>query len=225
GAAPVAADTQLGIQGLVLSGRHLQPGHDVSGSGGGALLELNERWPGAQLHLEGIPVIDAAQPTSSSFGSPRQKIGLFNGTLRFPLDGHGRVWAGFGLGVIAQRTTYSDYSEEVDESRLIGTRYDLFARLPLSKRHFVEANFADMPFMTGTVHAFSLRFRGSFSQKETAAETDASAAFGWSGGAMEFLAGLRSINYSANYVYGRPADRNVGFGPTLEARYGFGRVR
>jgi len=39
GAAPVAADTQLGIQGLVLSGRHLQPGHDVSGSGSGALLE------------------------------------------------------------------------------------------------------------------------------------------------------------------------------------------
>src|SRR5476649_800363 len=90
------ADTQIGIQGLSISGGHFENGNDVHGSALGAFIEITQRWKNLRLHLEGIPVVDGARAKSDRFGTITQSFGLFNGVLSVPVDRGGRFWAGIG---------------------------------------------------------------------------------------------------------------------------------
>jgi hypothetical protein len=98
------ADTQIGMQGIDISGRHFENTNNVSGSGLGAFFEVTQRWRMLRLHFEGIPVVDTAHATSDRYGALTQTFGLFNGVASIPIGRSGRYWAGIGTGIVAQRT-------------------------------------------------------------------------------------------------------------------------
>lgn len=228
--AAVGADTQFGVQGLSISGGHFENGNDVRGSALGAFIEITQRWKGLRLHLEGIPVIDGAHAKSDRYGAITQSFGLFNGVVSVPVDRRGRYWAGIGSGIVAQRTPQLNYPfvgrNQVNMSRLAGTRYELRGSWRSPHATFFEASVADQPHMRGpdflNVSIAGLDFERS--KGENARMLDVSTGYGIQRGPVEYLMGLRWVNFSANFVDGRAADRNVGFGPTFEVRYSlFGR--
>ena len=224
--AAVHADTQIGIQGLSISGGHFENNNNVRGSAAGAFIEVTQRWRNLRVHLEGIPVVDGAHATSDRFGALTQSFGLFNGVVSVPVDRIGRYWAGIGSGIVAQRTPQLNYPfigrNQVNSSRLAGTRYELRGSWRSRNATFFETSVDDQPHMRGPdflrVSVAGLAFERS--KGENARMLDVSTAYGIVRGPMEYALGPRWINFSANFDDGRAADRNVGFGPTFEVRYG-----
>ncbi|HVA38792.1 MAG TPA: hypothetical protein VNJ51_14385 [Candidatus Dormibacteraeota bacterium] len=220
-----APRTTLGVQALALSGFHREPGYDQSGSGIAALLEFTQRFSRVELHLEGIPVVTTtAHATSQEFGATAPALGVFSATGRIALDRHRRIWIGAGATIINQRTPLPAM-QRTAESRLAGGRYELLARLPARNAHVVELEIGVIPRMFGTDHfLFDDPTHPPINKDEHAAETDVSAAYGVRRGRNEYLVGVRSINFSADFSRpGDAADRNVAFGLTFEARFGLGR--
>jgi hypothetical protein len=219
-ASPAIADTQVGLQGLVLAGTHGAPSGSYSGVGEGALLELDQTWPSVQLHLEGIPNI-ATATVKTQGGSVTATIGLFTASARFRLDRNSRYWAGIGDEVLNQQTPFVGLGI-VDASRLAGTRFELDGRFPISQSRFIETDFGAIPRLSGNATQLTVFANGLssvLSGAETASMIDLGAAYGIRAGRIEYLYGLRAINFAAKFEDGREADRNVGVGLTAEIRY------
>jgi hypothetical protein len=218
-AAPARCDTQVGIQAFVLSGKHTEPKVSISGAGAGALFQVDQRWQSMELHLEGIPTV-ATATVNFQDGPATANIGVFDATLRFKVDKLGRLWLGAGSQIYAQQTPVVSLNQ-VNASRLAGSRYEIITRLPLRSNRFVEAQLAGMPHLSGIVYqttTFSSQFRTVASAPETASMIDLTAAYGIRHGKTEYLFGVRSINFTATFPSGREADRNVGAGLTAEVR-------
>jgi hypothetical protein len=221
----VHADTQLGLQGLAISGHHFENSNNVQGSGAGAFIEITQRWKMLRVHLEGIPVVDAAHAQSSRYGSLTQSFGLFNGVVSVPVERSSHLWAGIGTGLVAQRTPQYNYPflgrNQVNSSRLAGTRYELRGMWRDQHASFFEASIDDQPHMRGpdflNVSVAGVAFQRR--KGEDARMLDFSSDYGIVRGHMEYALGLRWVNFSANFTDGSAADRNVGFGPTFEVRY------
>ncbi|HKW44299.1 MAG TPA: hypothetical protein VJN22_01495 [Candidatus Eremiobacteraceae bacterium] len=220
------ADTLVGLQGIVLSGHHFEPGNDVQGSGAGGFIEITQRWKNVHVHLEGIPVVDTARAASDRYGAITQSFGLFNGVVSVPLERRRHLWAGIGTGLVAQRTPQFNYPfvgrNQVNSSRLAGTRYELSGNWRSQKNAtFFEASIDDQPHMRGpdflNVSVAGVAFERS--KGEEARMLDTSTAFGIVRGHVEYAVGLRWVNFSSNFTDGDAADRNVGIGPTFEVRY------
>jgi hypothetical protein len=224
--AAVCADTKIGLQGLVISGSHFENANNVQGSGAGAFFEITQRWKMVRVHLEGIPVVDTAHARSDRYGALTQSFGLFNGVVSVPIERSQHLWAGIGTGIVAQRTPQFNYPfvgrNQVNSSRLAGTRYELHGDWRTHNATFIESSVADQPHMRGpdflNVSVAGVAFERS--KGEDARMLDVSTAYGIDRGHMEYALGVRWVNFSANFDDGRAADRNVGFGPTFEVRYG-----
>jgi hypothetical protein len=221
-ARPCTADTAIGVQALALSGHHYDPGNNLNGSGAGALFEITQRWKAVRIYVEGIPVVDTAHTVSPRYGPLTQSFGLFNAVASARLDRGGHFWAGIGSGILAQRTPFLNYPfngwDQVNASRLAGARYELQTFWPSRGPTFWDLSLAGVPRMHGTDY-LTVNFPGGVihrSEGETAALTDIAADYGIRHGRFEYSLGLRWINFSANFVTGRAADRNVGAGPTLK---------
>ena len=221
----VRADTQLGLQGLAISGHHFENTNNVQGSGAGAFIEITQRWKMLRVHLEGIPVVDAAHAQSSRYGSLTQSFGLFNGVVSVPVERSSHLWAGIGTGMVAQRTPQYNYPflgrNQVNSSRLAGTRYELRGIWQSHNATFFESSIDDQPHMRGpdflNVSVAGIAFQRR--KGEVARMLDLSSDYGIVRGHVEYALGLRWVNFSANFTDGSAADRNVGFGPTFEVRY------
>ena len=219
------ADTQIGMQGIEISGRHFENTNNVSGSGLGGFFEITQRWRMLRVHLEGIPVVDTAHATSDRYGALTQNFGLFNGVASIPVGRSGRYWAGIGTGIVAQRTPQFNFPyigrNQVNSSRLAGTRYELHGEWRSQNATFFETNLDVEPHMRGPDHLNVSVAGVAFerSKGEDARMLDFSSAFGIVRGPYEYALGLRFVNFSANFADGNAADRNVGFGPTFEVRY------
>jgi hypothetical protein len=219
---PARADTQFGVQAIVLSGTHYQPKGDVSGTGTGALIRFDERWRSVQLHLEGFPSVGTATVDTPS-GPVKASIGLFAASARFRIDRSGNLWAGIGTEVLAQQTPQLGLGK-IDASRLAGTRYEIFSELSIKSRHFVETQIAVMPHLSGIVYetrtAPSSIFR-SGNRDETASMVDIATSYGIRSKSFDYLVGVHMLNFAATFASGREADRNVGAGLTAEIRAHF----
>jgi len=221
-AAPAHADAQFGIQAIVLSGTHFEPKGDVSGTGTAAFIRFDERWRSVQLHLEGFPAVGTATVDTRA-GPVKASIGLFAATARFRMDRSGSLWAGIGTEVLAQQTPQVGLGK-VDASRLAGTRYEIVNTFPIKSLHFVEAQFAVMPHLSGIVYetrTAPIALAYSISGAETASMIDMSAAYGVRHGKLDYLFGVHAINFAAKFFDGREADRNVGAGFSAEVRMHF----
>ena len=214
-ASQASADTQLGIQLIALSGTHFEPKENVSGTGFAGFIQLDQRWPSVQLHLEGIPSVGTAVVNAAT-GPVRATLGMFSASARFRLDPAGRIWLGGGSQVLAQRTPQAGLSK-IDASRLAGSRYELLGVFPVGTLagRFIETDFAAMPHLSGVVYetrTAPFYDRYTVNVAETAGMTDLSLAYGVERGRLEYLVGGRSINFAARFADGREADRNVGAG-------------
>jgi hypothetical protein len=221
----VLADTQIGLQGLAISGHHFENTNNVQGTGAGAFFEITQRWKMLRIHLEGIPVVDTTHAQSNRYGPLTQTFGLFNGVVSVPIERSSRLWAGIGTGIVAQRTPQYNYPflgrNQVNSSRLAGTRYELRGSWRTQNATFFETSIADQPHMRGpdfldvSVAGVAIeRTKG-----EDARMLDLSSDYGIVRGHLEYALGLRWVNFSSNFSDGKAADRNVGFGPTFEVRY------
>lgn len=209
------ADTELGIQAIVLSGTHFETKEDVSGTGFAGFIQFDQRWKAVQIHVEGIPSVGTALVNTPT-GQVRATLGMFSASARFRVDRAGTLWVGAGTQVLAQRTPQAGIST-IDASRLAGTRYELFGEFPtgVRKSHFFETDFAVMPHLSGILDQTRTapRFeRFSASAPETAGMTDLSFAYGITRGRCDYLGGVRAFNFAAKFPDGREADRNVGSG-------------
>jgi hypothetical protein len=219
------ADTQIGLQGLVISGHHFENTNNVQGSGAGAFLEITQRWKMLRVHLEGVPVVDTAHAQSDRYGPLTQNFGLFNGVVSVPIERSSRLWAGIGTGLVAQRTPQYNYPflgrNQVNSSRLAGTRYELRGSWRTRNATFFETSIDDQPHMRGpdVVNVSGAGVAIQQSRGEDARMLDVSSDYGIVRGHLEYALGLRWVNFSANFTDGRAADRNVGIGPTFEVRY------
>jgi hypothetical protein len=219
---PARADTQFGVQAIVLSGTHYQPKGDVSGTGTGGFIRFDERWRSVQVHLEGFPSVGTATVDTRS-GPVKASIGLFSASARFRIDRPGRLWAGIGTEVLAQQTPQLGLGK-IDASRLAGTRYEVVSDLPIKSCHFVETQVAVMPHLSGIVYEIrttpSSRF-SSGNRDETASMVDLSTSYGIRSKSFDYLVGVHMLNFAATFADGREADRNVGAGLTAEIRAHF----
>jgi len=219
-AAPSRADTQFGIQGILLSGTHYQPKGNVYGSAAGAFLQLDERWRSFQLHFEGFPSVGTAV-VNTNFGPATASLGLFAASARIRLDRLGRFWAGAGTEVLAQTTPQAGIYK-VDSSRLAGTRFDMLNDFPMAPNTFIETQIALMPHLSGTVYETTSAPASavySITGAETASMVDLSAAYGIRRTHVDYLFGVRAINFAAKFADGREADRNVGVGWSAAVRF------
>jgi hypothetical protein len=219
-AAPARCDTRVGIQGILLSGSHIEPKGTVKGTGGGIFFRVDQRWSAIQLHLEGIPSVAIAR-VDTGFGPVTANIGMFAATARFRALRDDRLWVGVGTQVIAQQTPLLGLSK-VDNSRLSGSRFEVVGHVPVATNRFIEGQIAAMPHLSGLLHQTTTLpdgFRYTVVGPETASLIDFAAAYGITYGKTEYLIGVRAINFAAKFADGREADRNVGSGVTAEVRF------
>lgn len=223
--AQTAAETSVGVQAIVFSGKHFETENNVSGTAAGGFLEATYRKRRFGVHVEDIPSITARATSSSDFGRLAQSISVFTFDGRAYV-GRGAHWyLSLGEAIFTQSTPLElppPFGDLFTDSRVVGLRIGAGGRLERGAA-FTEFSFVGAPSMHGSI---SYRVRQEFHPPdlaERATEVDASAAVGRRVGRFELLAGLRNINYAADLVGGGSADRNVATGIFVEARYVIGR--
>ena len=211
----------FGAQGLLIVGAHQDVTGKQHGIGGAPLLQLRLGAPRAAFVFEGIPVVSEAQPPSAFYGQATPAVGIVNTSFEEAADPGSHIWIGVGATIINQRTPLPEI-QQVVSSRLIGVRYTLRVREPLrSVGHFVELSVGSAPMLTGADrYVYSDGVTPTVTKDERASEIDVSIALGWRRRATEWLFGIRTLNYTAQFIATKvAADRNVGIGPMLEWRH------
>lgn len=209
----------VGLQGLMLIGVHRDVAGSQYGIGAGPLLQFHYGAPRFAVHLEGIPVVSIPGTRPSvEYGQATPKIGIFQGQAEFALDRDAMLWGGIGETVYNQRTPLPAKAQTVS-SRLAGLRFALRYRRELRRAHFIEALVGVTPYLSGSDVYVFLDGSPNTVKPEHAAEVDGSFEYGVRRGRSEWLVGLRTLNFSAQYNTGAAADKNVGGGPMLEYRY------
>lgn len=216
GAAPPRV--YVGLQALIAAGSHTDVAGRQSGVAGGALLQFGVRGERVAFHAEGIPPVSLPQPPSAFYGQATPQLSLINSTAQFSVDREAHFWLGGGMTVINQRTPLPNLSQVV-ASRLAGARFEVTYRRPIAVSNFFEVVFGGAPNLTGSDHYTFSNGSPSVDKPEVAAEEDGMIAYGVTRGNTEWLAGVRTINFSARYARtGAAADRNNGAGAILEWR-------
>lgn len=207
-----------GVQALLAAGAHTDIAGRQSGIAGGALLQLGVRGTRFDFHAEGIPPVSLPQPPSAFYGQATPQLSLINATADAAVDPRAHWWLGAGMTVINQRTPLPNL-DQVVASRLAGPRYEISYRRPIGVSNFIEIVFGGAPHLTGADHYTYSDGSPAIDKPEVAAEEDGMFAYGVTRGNTQWLAGLRSINFSARYALtGEGADRNNGAGVILEWR-------
>lgn len=215
--------SNVGLQGLLVTGDHADIAGKQYGIGGGALVQVN-LFPARRimLHVEGIPVVSIPQKASVTYGQATPALGVFDAAVRVALDARGRYWIGGGTTIINQRTPLPNINQ-VAYSRLAGGRYELYARVPRPNARFIEASLGVTPRLFGADHFLYSDGSLPVNKDEKASEEDGLIAYGIRRAHSELLFGLRSINFSAVFTKtGEAADRNNGAGIMIELRRDLG---
>jgi len=212
------ATTYIGIQALALTGEHVDVAGSQRGFAGGGFVELQIGGKRLRVHFEGVPVVSVPQSASAHYGQATPAVGIVDGALRYGFGPDGNLFAGIGADVINQHTPLPNLDQEV-ASRLAGLRYELGYRAPLGGTRFLEGLVGVAPSLTGNdVYTYSIPHPPDI-EPELASEVDYSVAYGFTRGRSEWLFGLRAINFDAHFTQtGQPADRNAGFGASVEWR-------
>lgn len=208
----------VGLQALLAAGAHTDVAGKQSGIAGGALLQFGVRGSRASFHAEGIPPVSLPQAPSAFYGEATPQLSLINAAADFAVDRDARWWLGAGMTVINQRTPLPNI-DQVVASRLAGARYEFSYRKPIGASNFVEVVLGGAPRLTGADHYTYSNGSPEVDKPEVAAEEDGMVAYGITRGNTQWLAGVRTINFSARYANtGAAADRNNGAGVLLEVR-------
>lgn len=217
GAAP-AARVYVGAQALLAAGAHTDVAGRQSGIAGGALLEIGVRGRRAAFRAEGIPPVSLPQAPSAFYGQATPQLSLLNAAASVALDPGAEWWLGSGVTVINQRTPLPNLHQVV-ASRLAGVRFEVTYRHPVGASNFIEVSFGAAPRLSGVDRYTYSDGTPAVNKPEAAAEEDGMLAYGVTRGNTQWLVGVRTINFSAQYTQtGLAADRNNGAGAILEWR-------
>jgi hypothetical protein len=220
-AAPARAETDVGALAALLAGTHVGADNpSVSGVGGGALLELTQKWDRFRIHLEGIPHVSVSgtAPTNG-FGKSVASLSILNATAMVDLDAHQRVRAGAGFQLV-NLSNFNGNNGDTNYARVASPRFEIDSELPMAGRHFFALGFAVMPNVQGVLHAITIQNVPEIDRPEHGSEVDYSFGYGWHAGSSTYILGVRGINYKTrNINTGELVDSNVGAGLTFEARF------
>jgi hypothetical protein len=221
--APAHAETTIGIQGIAITGAHVQPDTTTPINGVAALLRARQRWHVLDLEVEGVPVIGGHGylATPSGYPQPFTSFSLFSAVSHVRLGPTGRYWAGGGVTIFNQTTSLGS-PPLAAASRLAGGRYEAVAYLPSGRAGSLELRAAFMPSLQGRVSYLvaGVEVPATNLTSEKAEATDMSFAYALRAKRLTYALGFRAINYIAYFVPTHDlADRNAVYGPTLELRY------
>jgi hypothetical protein len=217
---PPPPNSYVGVQGLVIIGQHQDIAGTQKGVGAGPLLQLRAGGRRLVRSLEGIPVVGIpGVPPSETYGQATPHVGIFNGQLEYALTAQRSLWLGIGETVYNQRTPLPAQNQVVS-SRLAGVRYAARYVRATSASHFIEAFVGAAPMLTGSDVYVATGGALLETKPERASEIDASLSFGVRVRSNEWIVGVRSLNFAAEFTNtGEAADRNVGIGPLIEWRH------
>jgi hypothetical protein len=189
------------------------------------LIDLDARYRGTTLHLEGLPALTFAY--GGAAGRQSTRLSIINVTLRKSFTGG--IFAGVGQTIYNQRTFYPfDQSTDVASqgSRVTGARFEAGFIRPAFGTTRMEYVFAVNPSMRG-LERTALRtpsLSPEILNPERAVQVDTSVRFVTALRRGDFIYGLRYLNYASRYdLHGTPvdgllADRNVGLMPLIGYR-------
>jgi hypothetical protein len=214
----ILAAIYAGLQGLFAVGAHSDIAGTQRGIAAGALIETGGDFKRLGFRLEGIPPVSLPQGPSTEYGQATPQLSLLNGAVRFAIAPARRLWFGLGETIINQRTPLPNL-DQVAASRLAGLRYELTYRAPLHGGHFLELIAGAAPHLTGADrYTYSIP-HPEVDKPEVAAEEDVQIAWGIATEDAQWLAGFRSIGFSARFsATGEASDRNNGAGVIVEWR-------
>ncbi len=221
--APALAETTIGIQGIAITGAHLQPDTTTPISGVAALLRARQAWRALDLELEGVPTTGGHGylATPSGYPQPFTSFSLFSAVSHVRLERTGRYWLGGGVTIFNQITSLGS-PPLAAASRLAGGRYEAVAYLPSGRSGSLELRAAFMPSLQGKVSYLvaGVEVPAANLTSEKAEATDVSFAYVLRDKRFSYALGFRAINYIAHFVPTQDlADKNAVYGPTLEVRY------
>jgi hypothetical protein len=221
GAAPARAETTIGVQFLVVNGKHSEIAGSVPLSGVAPLLELRQRWRWIDLTVEGLPAVGGQGYliVPSGYVHPLTNASIFTALTHVSIGKTGRYWLGGGITVINQITSLGS-PPLAAASRVTGGRYEALALLPLGAHGEVDLRVAYMPALHGNISYQTGYFAPLAPDSEIAEATDLTAEYLLHVHSVALGLGARSINYGAHFVTPATlADRNTSFGPIIEARF------
>ena len=174
------------------------------------------------LRLEGLP------PVRGGVHDETTTLSLLNATARAFAPG-GVFYAGVAETLYNQQTVGGPNANvqpnQTHASRVTGFRIEGGAVVPLRRNDRLELNLAVNPKMHGIVYTTYTYNDATYANAESATQLDVSARRVLQRGRVEFIYGVRYINYSARYeMAGAPydgglSDRNVGVLPLAGIRY------
>jgi len=215
-----SAETDVGVQLGAGTATSRSASNTVSVNGGGeyVIVELTQHVDRFRLHLEGVPPLRVSTSTRGAYGSSKVGIDFVNATALVDLDARGRLRAGVGLQLVDVSAFYgtSGFTRTV---RSTSSRFEIDAELPAAHRHFFELSFVALPNVRELRRDRDIFNVASPDRSAVGSELDYSVGYGWRGGAMRYLVGLRGFSYGSRSVLdGSLVDHTAGGGVTFEAR-------
>lgn len=209
-----ADETTIGI---ALTGTH--GSHRESGGVANAplipapILAVSHRFKRFEIVAEGLPPIGTIPVANNGLGMRDISLTYADLSLRY-WNRRGTLAFGFGETLYNQRTRLLAFQNtlfqgmDINESRVVGTRYEAVARLPLRLRDFVEAQVALDPSMHGRFvdarqttysngHSFLFTPRPTW---ESASQVDAGIRYVHGFGPYAISYGVRYLNYTAAFT-------------------------
>lgn len=209
----------IGLQGFALVGSHRDTVGVQHGLGAGVFLEARVGGRRFGFHAEGVPVISVPERASAFYGHATPAVGISDAAFRYALDARGRFTIGLGGVAINQRTPLPNISQVVS-SRLSGVWAEMVARIAGRGARFYEGNLSIAPHLSGTDHFLYSDGSPAVNKDERASTVSTSLGIGTRLRTGELIAGLRAINFSAQFTRtGEAADSNAGVGLFIEWRF------
>jgi len=228
-----AEATQVGATVLIVHGTHLESGASAPiGAIPAPLLHARHDVGRFELFAEGIPPFGRVPLGNNGLGISGIELTYLNGVVEYRLSPATRV--GIGETIYNQQTTYNQPpidgfpAQQLDRSRLVGTRYQLDQTLWQTARVHLDLQLALNPHISANLgkHPEGLGVPPNIwvVLPEAGSQVDATlAATATSRKRIGVRYGLRYLNLIMRFPDGSLADRNTLLVPFVDITAPFGR--
>jgi hypothetical protein len=212
-----AGETSFGITLAGTHGTHREAGGTANAPLVPApLLSASHAFNCLEVSAEGLPPVGPISVGNNGLGMQNVALTYADAGVRYWNRTH-TFALGIGQTLYNQRTLFAaepapgERAQEIDRSRVTGTRYEIMARKPLSVRNFLEASLGVDPAMhgrfsytqtlsgrSGPFNLPSLSYQSAPSWAR-AAQIDANARFVHRSGPYAISYGVRYLNYIAQF--------------------------
>jgi len=164
-----AAETQAGLDMVIITGTHTETFASATGSAPAPLVHVSERIGRFEIAGEGIPPLGNIPVAANDLGLSNVNLSYFNAVIRYRVTDTTAI--GIGETLYNQQSTYVTSFEtgfgnpalqtEIDSSRVAGVQYSIVQTLRQSGRSSLTLRFGVNPHLSANLHhAYKLTFSG-----------------------------------------------------------------